>query len=93
MIDTGIAKGYGDGMLKKAILVLIRAYQKTLSLDHGIAGMIFGERFCRFHPSCSQYGYEAVERFGVIRGSWLALKRVLRCHPWNPGGYDPVPKE
>ena len=46
---------------------------------------------CRFQPTCSQYALDAVERFGSIRGSWMAIKRILRCHPFNPGGYDPVP--
>jgi putative membrane protein insertion efficiency factor len=47
---------------------------------------------CRFHPSCSAYALEALERHGAARGTWLAVKRVGRCHPWNPGGIDPVPE-
>jgi putative membrane protein insertion efficiency factor len=46
---------------------------------------------CRFTPTCSSYALTSVERYGVIRGGWLAVKRIGRCHPWNPGGYDPVP--
>lgn len=46
---------------------------------------------CRFYPSCSAYAYEAVRKYGPIKGSWLAVKRILRCHPLNPGGFDPVP--
>ncbi len=46
---------------------------------------------CRFQPTCSQYALDAVERFGTIRGGWMSLKRILRCHPFHPGGYDPVP--
>ena len=63
--------------------LLIRLYQWTVSPLLGPA--------CRFHPSCSQYALEALLRFGVLRGGALALRRLARCHPWNPGGFDPVP--
>jgi putative membrane protein insertion efficiency factor len=63
--------------------LLIRLYQWTVS-------PLLGPR-CRFYPSCSEYAHEAIGRFGVVRGTWLALKRLLRCHPWHPGGLDPVP--
>jgi uncharacterized protein len=66
-------------------VILIRVYQGTLSPLIGPA--------CRFHPTCSQYAIEAIRRFGVMRGSWLAVKRIGRCHPWHPGGYDPVPPD
>lgn len=79
-----------DDMWKSIVLGLIRLYQKTLSFDHGIIGKVFGERFCRFYPTCSEYSYQAIERYGVFRGSWIGCKRVLRCHPWNDGGYDPL---
>ena len=77
-------------MWKRLVLGLIRLYQKTLSFDHGITGKIFGERFCRFYPTCSEYSYQAIAKYGVLRGSWIGAKRIIRCHPWNDGGYDPV---
>ncbi len=79
--------------LRKIVLLLIKLYQKTLSLDSGWLSKIWPTRVCRFHPTCSQYTFEAVERFGVWKGLRLGSKRVLRCHPWNEGGYDPVPKK
>lgn len=63
-------------------LVLIRAYQYTLSTLLPPA--------CRFWPTCSRYGYEAIVRHGVRHGGWMTLRRLARCHPFNPGGYDPV---
>ncbi len=80
-------------MVKKIVLFLIRLYQKTLSLDHGILSIIYSERLCRYHPTCSQYTYTAIERFGLIVGSWMGLKRVISCNPWREGGFDPVPKK
>jgi hypothetical protein len=69
--------------MKSFFMRLIRLYQVTLSRVLPPS--------CRFTPTCSQYSYEAIERYGIWRGSWLSLKRVVRCHPFNPGGYDPVP--
>jgi putative membrane protein insertion efficiency factor len=69
--------------LRLALLGLIRFYQMTLS--RGLA-----EGTCRFYPSCSHYGYQAVYKYGAFKGSWMATWRVLRCNPFNPGGYDPV---
>ncbi|MFA7209339.1 MAG: membrane protein insertion efficiency factor YidD [Parcubacteria group bacterium] len=77
--------------MKKIVLLFIRIYQKTISLDHGIFSRFSNTLGCRFHPTCSEYTYQAVERFGIFKGVWLGSKRVLRCHPWNDGGFDPVP--
>lgn len=63
--------------------VVIRAYQVVLSPFIG--------NQCRFHPTCSNYALEAVDQYGAVRGSWMALRRIGRCHPFNPGGLDPVP--
>lgn len=63
--------------------LLIRAYQVLIS-------PLFPPS-CRFTPTCSNYALQAIDSHGVLRGGWLAVKRIGRCHPWNPGGYDPVP--
>lgn len=70
-------------MIRSALLFLIRLYQLTLSRLIGPS--------CRFEPSCSHYTATCIERFGALRGSWLGIKRIGRCHPLNPGGYDPPP--
>lgn len=75
------------------LLLLIRGYQKTFSYDHGLLGKIFPNvRYCKFTPTCSEYGYDAISKYGSIKGSWLFLKRFVKCNPWTkPGTYDPVP--
>ncbi len=78
-------------MIRSGVLFGIRLYQKTLSVDHGLLKFVYPGGACKFHPTCSQYAYEAVARHGVGRGSWLALQRVGRCHPWSAGGIDDVP--
>jgi len=69
--------------LKKVLMALVRFYRRGLSP--------LRPPCCRYVPTCSQYALEALEKYGALKGSWLALKRVLRCHPFHRGGYDPVP--
>lgn len=69
--------------MQRILTSLLRLYRYWLS-------PMLGSN-CRFHPSCSQYALEAVQMHGAARGAWLAARRVCRCHPWNAGGYDPVP--
>ena len=69
--------------MKQLLMGGIRLYQITISRIMPPSS--------RFTPSCSQYGYAAIGKYGALKGGWMAIKRVSRCHPWNPGGYDPVP--
>ena len=70
--------------MQTILIYLIKGYQKTFSL------LIGGS--CRFYPTCSNYSIEAIERHGALKGSWLMIKRILRCHPMGAGGLDPVPE-
>ncbi len=70
-------------ILKKTVLIIIKIYQKFISRFLG--------KNCIFQPTCSQYTYEAINTYGIFRGSFLGIKRILRCHPYSQGGYDPVP--
>ena len=70
--------------MQELILLLLRVYRVAIS-------PLIGPR-CRYYPSCSKYAQVAVERHGAARGSWLAVRRIARCHPWHPGGFDPVPE-
>lgn len=72
-------------ILKVVLLKVIKVYQKAVSPAF--------PNTCRFYPSCSEYSRQAIEEYGAIKGTYLAIKRVLRCHPLNSGGYDPIPKE
>lgn len=67
------------------LIGIIKLYQYTIS-------PFLGSR-CRFYPTCSNYAIEALELHGVLQGGWFAVRRIMRCHPWNPGGFDPVPQE
>mgnify|MGYP005625879927 CR=1 FL=1 len=81
--------------MKYILLAIIKIYQYTISIDHGILGRLlpFEYRSCIHTPTCSEYGYEAINRFGAIRGSVLTAKRIFRCAPWGTPGYDPVPEK
>lgn len=76
--------------MKFLVLKLIRLYQKTLSPDHGPLSAVFGERYCKFQPTCSEYTYQAIQKYGLLKGGFMGLWRIIRCNPWNPGGQDPV---
>jgi putative membrane protein insertion efficiency factor len=69
---------------------ILKIYQKTLSFDHGVLKFFYPNGFCRFRPTCSDYAIQAVEKYGLVRGGFKALWRVLRCNPFNAGGFDPL---
>ncbi|MBU0531240.1 membrane protein insertion efficiency factor YidD [Patescibacteria group bacterium] len=75
---------------KYTAMACIRVYQRTLSFDHGLPRHLFPHGYCRFHPTCSEYGYQAIGRHGLVKGGLMTLWRVLRCNPWNQGGIDEV---
>lgn len=78
--------------MKTIFLKTIRLYQRVFSADTGILKTLYlTDGACRFRPTCSQYTYQAVETYGIIVGLRLGFKRIIRCHPWNKGGYDPIP--
>ena len=70
--------------MKKVIIKLIHFYQRAVSPYKG-------RSMCIYYPTCSQYALEALTKYGALKGSWLALRRILKCHPWHEGGIDPVP--
>lgn len=74
-------------------LLLLKFWQATFSTNHGLGKFFEPSGVCKFYPSCSQYAYEAIERFGMLRGGMMTCSRLLRCNPFSHGGNDPVPKK
>ena len=76
--------------IKKTLLWMIRFYQKNFSPDHSYHAKKHPYGYCRFYPTCSEYSYQAINKFGAVKSGFKALGRMLRCHPFSRGGYDPV---
>jgi hypothetical protein len=72
------------------VIKILKIYQKTLSFDHGLLKVLMPYGRCRFRPTCSDYAIQAVEKYGIVKGGFMAAWRVLRCNPWSKGGWDPV---
>ncbi len=77
-------------MIKRGVLGIIIIYQRTLSPDHGPLRKRFESGFCRYNPTCSEYTYQSIEKYGVLRGGVRGAYRILRCNPFSKGGNDPV---
>lgn len=82
-----------DSILVQLLVKLIRFYQKTFSPDHGVFKHHHPFGYCRFRPTCSDYTVDALNKYGVIKGGLKASYRILRCNPWNKGGWDPINKK
>lgn len=79
--------------LRYLLLIPIKIYQKTLSPDHGPLSYFIPTNTCKFQPTCSQYSFEAIKEYGILKGVALTAKRLAKCHPWGCAEYDPVPKK
>lgn len=79
-----------ESYFKLIIIKLIHFYQKTLSFDHGFLKVFFPYGFCRFKPTCSEYAEQVITKHCILKGGLKAAWRILRCNPWNNGGYDPA---
>lgn len=77
--------------MKKIVLNLIKLYQKSSFLNNELFKTLFlTDQVCKFEPTCSRYAYKAIDRYGVLKGGFMGFKRIIRCHPFSKGGYDPV---
>ncbi|QQG44883.1 MAG: membrane protein insertion efficiency factor YidD [Candidatus Sungiibacteriota bacterium] len=85
-----ISKKHWNEPLARFVLTVITFYQKTISPDHGAVRILPPSARCRFYPSCSDYARQAIRQYGLIKGVVVSVRRILRCHPGNAGGYDPV---
>lgn len=81
---------YFSKIPERVIINIIKFYQKTISPDHGVFKHKHPYGFCRFTPSCSQYGLEAITKYGILKGGIKTVWRIIRCNPFNKGGYDPL---
>lgn len=78
--------------LRYVLLIPIKIYQLTLSPDHGLLSFFIPHGVCKFRPTCSEYSFGAIKKYGILKGGLMSTKRILKCHPWSQGGYDPVVK-
>jgi len=81
---------YINLLFEKTLILIIKVYQKTLSFDHSFLRHYYPHGYCRFRPTCSEYAILSIQKYGIIKGSLKAMWRILRCNPWNKGGYDPL---
>lgn len=82
-----------EKLIVELTVAIVKIYQILISPEKSFWGRGRNIKICRFHPTCSDYAIGSLRQHGIIKGGFLSIKRILRCHPWNPGGYDPVPSK
>ena len=81
---------FSSSIASATLIKIIRFYQKTISFDHGVLKVFFPYGRCRFRPTCSDYAINAIQKYGIVKGALKGAYRILRCNPWNKGGWDPI---